>query len=120
MKEEVKRWLNQAKEEFDTAGINFKAKKYFSAAFWSQQAAEKALKALLIKNTQSFPKIHDLVQLARLNKAPLEIVELCSKLNPAYTASRYPDTPKEYTREECEKVLLYCQEVLKWIEKNLN
>ena len=120
MKEEVNRWIKPAEEELDTAKINFNAKKYFSAAFWSQQESEKALKALLINNTDRFPKIHDLVQLARMNKAPLQITELCAKLNPAYTASRYPDSPKEYGKEECEQMILYCGEVLKWIKKNLN
>jgi len=111
MKEEVKRWMAQAKEELDTAQINFEAEKYFSAAFWCQQAAEKALKALLIDKTNEFPKIHDLTKLARLNSAPKEIVELCAKLNPAYTASRYPDSSKKYSKEECKQVIKHCQEV---------
>jgi len=118
--EEVKKWFMQAKEEFDTAQINFEAKKYFSAAFWCQQAAEKAMKALLIKKTDTFPKIHDLMKLARLNNAPFEIIEACAKLNPAYIISRYPDSPKKYTKEECKQIIEYCLKVLKWIEKNLN
>ena len=120
MKIEVKRWLKQAEEEFDTAKINFKAKKHFSAAFWCQQSAEKAFKALLINNTNKFPKIHDLTKLAKLNEAPLDIAELCAKINPAYTASRYPDSPKKYTREECRQIIKYCQKILKWIKKNLS
>ena len=119
MKEEIKRWFIQSREEFDTAKINFDAEKYFAVAFWCQQSAEKALKALLIKKTNSFPKIHDLTNLAKLNKAPTRIITLCAKLNPAYIASRYPDSPKRYTREECELIIKYCQEVLEWVEKNL-
>ena len=119
MKEEVKRWMEQSEEEFDTAKLNFEVKKYFSAAFWCQQSCEKAFKALLIHKTDKFPKIHDLTSLARLTNAPSKITELCAKLNPAYTVSRYPDSPKKYTKEECEKIIEYCQEVLQWIKKNL-
>ena len=119
MKEEVKRWIKQSKEEFDTAKINFEARKYFSAAFWCQQSIEKGLKALLIIKTADFPKIHDLTRLAKLNNAPIRILELCSKINPAYTASRYPDSPKEYSKKECEEIIDISQEVLQWIKKSL-
>ena len=119
MKEEVKKWMEQAKEDHDTAKFNFEGKKYKSAAFWCQQSIEKALKALLIKKTNSFPKIHDLTRLAKLNKAPITIIELCAKINPAYIASRYPDSPNKYTKVECKKIMSYSEEVLQWIKKNL-
>ena len=120
MKVEVNKWVEQAKEEFDTAKINFEAKKYFSSAFWCQQSIEKAFKALLIKRTNKFPKIHDLTKLAKLTNSPKNILRLCSKINPAYTASRYPDSPKKYSKEECKKLIAYSKVVLKWIEKNLS
>jgi HEPN domain-containing protein len=95
MKEEVKRWLEQAKRDLITAENSFESKDYYASSFWCQQAAEKALKALLIKKTGEFPKIHDLTNLARLNMVPQRIVELCAKLNPAYTNSRYPGVEGE-------------------------
>lgn len=120
MKEDIKRWLEQAEEELDTSIINFKAKKYFSAAFWCQQAVEKAFKSLLIKKTNKFPKVHDLTKLAKLNNAPINIIELCAKINPAYIASRYPDSPKKYTKEESKQTIKYARKVIEWIKKNLN
>ena len=120
MKEEIKKWMEQAREDYSTAKFNFEGKKYKSAAFWCQQCIEKAMKALLIKKTNNFPKIHDLTRLAKLNNAPIKIIELCAKINPAYIASRYPDSPKKYTEEECEQIIKYCEEVLAWTEKNLN
>ncbi|MDI6721389.1 MAG: HEPN domain-containing protein [Candidatus Aenigmarchaeota archaeon] len=119
MKEETKKWINQADEEFDTARINFEAKKYFSAAFWCQQSVEKAFKALLIQKTSNFPKIHDLTRLAKLLDAPPKLIEMCAKINPAYTASRYPDSIKSYSKKECEKILDYTKEALKWAKENL-
>lgn len=117
--EEVRQWLAKAEDEYDTALVNFKAKKYFSSAFWCQQAAEKGLKALLISATRRFPKIHDLVQLAKSGGAPPNILELCSKLNPAYTAARYPDFSKVFSSEESEVLLNASREVLRWIKKKL-
>src|SRR3989344_22290 len=119
MKPETRRWLAQSDEEFKTAVINFRVKKYFSAAFLCQQSVEKGLKAMLIEKTRDFPKIHDLLKLAQLNKSPDRIQELCTLLNPAYTASRYPDVPKKYTQEECHQLVNSCKEVLAWIKKNL-
>ena len=120
MREEVKRWFLLAKEELETARFNFGGGKYNSSAFWCQQAVEKSMKSLLIKNTNDFPKIHDLTKLAKLNNAPIDIIELCAKINPAYVASRYPDAPKRYTREECELIIKHSEEVIGWIRKNLD
>ena len=77
------------------------------------------MKALLLHKKGKFPKIHDLTNLARLVIAPQQIVELCAKLTPAYVATRYPDSPGKYTREECSKMIDYCEEVLEWTKKDL-
>ena len=119
MGQEIKNWWLQAKVDFDSAEYNFKGKRYYLCAFMSQQSVEKALKALLIKRTKDFPKIHDLTKLAKMVNAPLEIVELCAKINPAYIASRYPDTAKKYSKKECTELLKYAKQVLEWIKKNL-
>ena len=46
-------------------------------------------------------------------------MELCAKINPAYIITRYPDSPKKYTKEECQFIIQYCEEILKWIKKNM-
>ncbi|HLD42408.1 MAG TPA: HEPN domain-containing protein [Candidatus Nanoarchaeia archaeon] len=120
MKEEIKRWIDRAEADIRTANNSFKSGDYYASAFWCQQVAEKAFKALLIKRTKEFPKIHDLTRLAKLSNAPARIIEVCAKLNPSYTASRYPDSPESYTQKEAEQMIDYCQEVLKWIQENLN
>jgi len=119
MRKETGSWLAQAKDDLDGAEFNFQGRRYSIAAFLCQQAIEKALKALLIETTASFPKIHDLTKLAKLSKAPANIVRLCSRVSPAYTASRYPDSPKQYSKEDCEKLLAESKVILKWIEEKL-
>lgn len=120
MKEETRKWLQQARRDLTTAKNSLKSKDYYAVAFWCQQSAEKAFKALLIEKTEKFPKIHDLSQLARLNATPNEILDLCAKLNPAYIVARYPDSPKKYTKQECEEVVNAANKVLLWIKKNIN
>ena len=120
MKEEAKKWMEKAKRDLKTAKNSLKSKDYYAASFWCQQSAEKALKALLINRAGEFPKIHDLTKLARLANAPDSIIEVCAKINPAYTASRYPDAANEYTKEEVKSAVNYSNGVLKWIKKNLN
>ena len=115
----VKEWFDQGVKDFDTAQKLRELDKFNDSAFYCQQASEKALKARLIFRTNSFPKIHDLTRLAKLVDAPKDIIKLCSILNPAYIATRYPDSPKDYTKEECEKLLVFCREVLEWTKKSL-
>jgi len=119
MRKEVQNWLDQAADDLDGAEFNFQGKRYSIAAFLFQQAVEKGLKALLIEQTASFPRIHDLTRLARLVEAPKDIVTRCSRINPAYTASRYPDTPKHYSKQDCETLLADSKVVLKWIKEKL-
>ena len=120
MRKEVQNWLDQAADDFDGAEFNFQGKRYSIAAFLCQQAVEKALKALLIEKTASFPRIHDLTRLARLVEAPKDIVTKCASISPAYTASRYPDSPKHYSKEDCEKLLAKSKVILKWTREKLD
>ena len=120
MTEEIQNWLSQANEDLDGAQFNFTGGRYSIAAFMCQQAAEKALKAVLIKLTGNFPRIHDLTKLAKDAAAPAAVLECCAKITPAYTAARYPDIPTKYSREDCEKLLGDAEEVLKWARTNLS
>ena len=47
MKERVQNWLKEAKWDLENANILLENKRYSTAVFHSQQASEKAVKALL-------------------------------------------------------------------------
>ncbi len=98
-----------------------KIEKYYVSTFLSQQAVEKALKALLIQRTGAFPRIHDVAELSRRLNAPARITELCAIVNPAYTATRYPDvaTSPDFDKKEVEDIVKSAKEVLKWTETEL-
>lgn len=117
--EEEKIWLTKAKKDFKAAKNSFESEDYEWACFQAQQAVEKALKAIYIKKYKRLLKIHDLVLLARKINAPKEIIVLCSKINPSYIDTRYPDLSKIYTEEDAKEILNLTEKVLEWIEKNL-
>jgi HEPN domain-containing protein len=61
---EAERLLVQAEEDLVTATVFLKEERFYAAAFFAHQAAEKALKALHIQRLLAFPRSHDLLSLA--------------------------------------------------------
>ena len=112
-------WMEQAYRDLAAAKMNFTMNAYYVAAFLSQQAAEKALKALIIKETGKLRRIHDLVSLARDVGMPEEMVEMCAYLNPAYTATRYPDVASEIEEDEADDMISIAERVIEWVETRI-
>lgn len=123
MKEEVRRWWKQTLSDIDTAKSLYKIKKYNYSSFWCQQAAEKALKTLLLKRGYKLIKTHDLVLLARKLNAPEDIIKLCKQLTPVYVETRYPDLGEEgfkkFTHKETKEDIKRMDIIIKWTKKNL-
>lgn len=115
---EAKKWINKAKKDIITAEVNLGSKEYEAAAFFSHQAAEKALKALYISKFRRLWKIHDLQQLAVSVGADERTAALCSQLNPHYIATRYP-TDLKYTKRHAQKALEEAKMVMEWAKKQL-
>jgi len=122
--EEVKNWWRQAKRDLKTAKDNIDTKNYYASSFYSQQAVEKALKALYIRKFKKLLKVHDIVFLAEKLKLPDNLIEACDKLNPVYVESRYPDVSGilpiySYKKEDAIEDLKIAKKVLKWIKEKL-
>ncbi|MFZ2455319.1 MAG: HEPN domain-containing protein [Candidatus Altiarchaeia archaeon] len=121
MKAEAAIWLSKAEEDLDAARYNLAGCKYNVCVFLSQQAAEKALKALLIKKEGDLIRAHDLVLLARRLNAPKNILESSKELAPAYTYSRYPDMPEIKDIDIKSKIFIdYAEGIIKWVKKQLS
>jgi len=84
MKEEIKRWLEQADADLKSARNSMKSKDFYLSAFMSQQAVEKTLKALYLKKFGELRKIHDLAYLARKLALSDELIRKCEKLTKVY------------------------------------
>ncbi len=113
-------WIKKAESDLRKAKILFQAGEYDGALFYSQQTAEKALKAVHIYLGMGLIKTHELGSLSRKIKAPKNIQEKGILLNPYESFSRYPDKNDEiFDKESSVDALKYSQEVLKWCKHQL-
>ena len=119
MKEEIREWLKKAESDLDAAKYNFKGNKIDVAAFYCQQATEKALKALYIKKFESLLKVHDLVLLSKKVDAPEEITGMCKVLTSYYIETRYPGLFQKFTTKEVAEALASSEKVIEWVKKKL-
>lgn len=87
MKEEVKRWMQQANADLKSARNSLKSKDYYLCAFMCQQAAEKAIKSLYLEKYGELRKIHDLVYFAKKLELSEELIKKCEKLTKVYIYS---------------------------------
>jgi HEPN domain-containing protein len=91
--------------------------------FDAQQAAEKAIKAVLLHRGVGFPYIHDLAELLRLleqagQQIPPE-VRVAGDLGQYATETRYPSTSEPVGREEYREALAIAEAVVRWAEERL-
>jgi len=86
-------WLQAASDDLDVIEqILSQPHLTHLVAFHSQQAIEKAFKALMEENGENIPKIHSLNKLFDLNKSEFvcDDTDLFHTLDELYIESRYP------------------------------
>ncbi|GAB6945712.1 HEPN domain-containing protein [Vulcanisaeta sp. JCM 14467] len=125
---EYQKWFAQALRDLRTAENSLNSGDYYACAFWSQQAVEKALKALLISRGKVV-RGHDLVELGYIIRDELhmdvsQIMDNLRELTTHYTTARYPDAangvPYEiYTEGMARRILEKAREVMEWVRQNL-
>ena len=91
--------------------------------FHCQQAAEKAIKALLIRHGIPFPYVHDLaVLMLLLEKATGDLpdsIRRAAGLTRFAVQTRYPGTAPPVREEKYREAVELAGEVLRWAEKQL-
>lgn len=121
-------WIQIADDDLDAAEYCFNGKKYLWAMVMCQQAIEKILKAIYIKNTDKIPeKTHNLKKLAKdtgiLDELSEEAQNLLNKLLVYYYATRYPDKrtklQSEVTSDNIGNILNQTKEVYLWLKSKL-
>ena len=129
-KEDSIRWLRQAKADIKAAQDSAKNNNYEWACFQSQQAAEKALKALWYFYS-SDPWGHSVTRLiqefpqSEIKKSLNSLLNKAKELDKLYIPTRYPNglpdlTPSEvYTEKEASKAIESSKIIIKEIEMNL-
>jgi len=91
----ARQWLERAESDLAAARLVLDAGTIgpWVAAFHAQQAAEKAIKAILTRDQVDFPKTHDLGELRALVTTPHALPDgsQLARLNPYSVEARYPD-----------------------------
>ncbi len=120
---ESQKWLERASGDLKDSAYNLKGKRFRTALFLAQQAAEKALKAVLIKKKGKFERIHDLVKLAKEAEAPESIISMTAALSPFYLQMRYPDAEfdeTELSAAAANTLHNYAKEIIKWAKAEIS
>jgi HEPN domain-containing protein len=117
-KEAMDFWA-QARADLATALTLMDAGIYYASVFFSQQAAEKALKAAIVDHQRRTAKGHNLIQMANSLNAPVDIMNAAAELNPEFMASRNPETvdgvPAQlYDKSSARIHLRAAQDILEW------
>jgi len=111
-------WLQTAERDLERAKRSLEVDDRAASTFWSQQAAEKALKALLLAIKGWFPKTHSLRRLLEELGLDLGEVDELAELTAYYYISRYPDAlegvPDEsISRSTAERAVKLASEVVR-------
>ncbi|MFB6199552.1 MAG: HEPN domain-containing protein [Candidatus Nanohaloarchaea archaeon] len=115
--EDVEKWFEKAEKDYSLAEDNQKIGNHGASMFFCHQSAEKALKALQLKETGEKSYSHNLLAISnKIEVADFE--ELLAELNPFYTGFRYPDEDSPEV-EKPEEILEETGELLEWIKKQL-
>lgn len=116
------RWLRQAEYDLAQADRLLQDGVFSYAAFFAEQSAQKALKAVLLSRGVRFVAIHSVGELAReaagLESAFRPLVDRAKRLDRHYLTSRYPDALPEpaipaeaYVREDAEEAVAIARAV---------
>lgn len=107
----VRQWIVRAEQDFGLADhlVAHDAPWLNAVAFHAQQAAEKFLKAFLVRHQMEFPKTHALGELldliAKVDPALAGSLGEAVGLSPFGTATRYPGDLPNVTAEEARRAL---------------
>jgi HEPN domain-containing protein len=118
-------WLNRAKSNLVRAKADIRLSGIYleDLCFDAQQAAEKAIKAVLIRRGIRFRFVHDLTSLLTLiereGSSIPETVKEAGRLTRYAVAIRYPGHDELVTLDEYERAVAIAETVLKWAEEEL-
>ena len=124
MREEVNNWFKQAKADLRSSGNCRESGDYYMSVFASQQAVEKAMKALCLHKLKAYPKGHSIIFLAQQLDVPESMMSGIRDLNPEYLSTRYPDMaagiPAElYDDKIAQRHFQTAQEVVEWVSQQI-
>ncbi|MFQ5846844.1 MAG: HEPN domain-containing protein [Candidatus Methylomirabilales bacterium] len=118
-------WLNRAKSNLLRAKEDIRLTGVFleDLCFDAQQAAEKAIKGVLVHFGIPFPYVHDLAALLGLIEGagqPIpESVKEAGRLTRFAVVTRYPGLAEPITRQEYDRAVAIAEAVVEWAEERI-
>ncbi len=113
-------WLAHAESDLNLARLAKDREDILpeQVCFHAQQAAEKALKAVLLSRGIEFPLVHDIEVLVRLAEGkgialPAGIAD-ASALTPYAIEARYPGYPEEISSTDVHEAIHLAERVVAW------
>ena len=116
-------WMDQAEGDFEHARNDLRGGFYDWACFSSQQAAEKALKAVFQKlGAEAWGhSVADLLEeLGKTREVSMDLRNFAFELDKAYIPTRYPNAHpsgaprKRYTINEAERLISYAEGIIRF------
>ena len=121
--DDPREWMNRARSNLALAKNRIPEAYLEDLCFEAQQAAEKAIKAVLIRRGIEFPYVHDLNRLlALLEEAGEKIPETIRKAESLTTyaiTTRYPSAGNPISLQEYREALEIAEAVFQWAEERL-
>ena len=121
--DDPREWLNRARSNIALAGSRVRNAYLEDLCFEAQQAAEKAVKAVLIRRSIEFPYVHDLARLMSLLEeagvALPESVREAEELTVYALIGRYPAPNRPVSPEEHARAVKLAHAVILWAEENV-
>lgn len=124
--DDPREWLNRAKSNLAKAQYAPDVPEIYleDLCFDAQQAAEKAIKAVLIHLGVRFPYVHDLASLLALveeaGQSVPEAVKRAAALSDYAVEARYPGPAEPVTQQEYEDSVNAAEEVVRWAQEILD
>jgi HEPN domain-containing protein len=121
--DDPREWLNRARSNLAQASIRLPEVYLEDLCFQAQQAAEKAIKAVLIARRIPFPYVHDLARLLTLleesGEAVPDRVKDAGRLTRFAVEPRYPGFGRPVTEAEYQTLLDVAREVVHWAQQRV-
>ncbi len=120
--DDPREWLNRARSNLALGKARSPAIYLEDLCFELQQAAEKAIKAVLLLRGVEPPHVHDLAALLSLlpsdggTTTPVA-VQRCAQLTVYAVEARYPALKRPVTDRDYREALAIAQAIVRWAEK---
>ena len=118
--DDPREWLNRARSNLSRAKSRIPEVYLEDLCFDAQQAAEKAIKALLVKKGVAFPYVHDIAYLLTLvEQTAVQIpnpVRRAEDLTRYAVVTRYPGLVEPVSEPHYRDALASAEAVVRWAE----